>query len=221
MKKLLPLGAALLALSLSANAQEWSLGVGSGPFFFGDFEERRIRVGTPEGGGDPVTLTLSAATRAGALIDIERSFADRWAVRLEGSFTHSSLSIRDESDDDGVHLDAGDLDVTTLALPIVFRINPNGAFRFHLHGGPAMAMYRVSSDDTATTAGETETSNEWGLLYGGGVAWWISDRFAVEANASDITTSSPFEDGDDEELPGVTTKRPHNVHTTLGIRWRF
>lgn len=213
MKKLLPLAAALFALALPATAQDWSLGVGSGPFFFGDFEERRIRVGTPEGGGDPVTLTLSGATRAGALVDIERAFADRWAVRLEGSFTHSELSIRDESSDDGIHLDAGDLDVTTLALPLVFRINPNGAFRFHLHGGPAMAMYRMSSDD------DSERSNEWGVLYGGGVAWWLSEQLAIEANASDITTSSPFED--DEETPGVTAKRPHNVHTTLGVRWRF
>ncbi|HEX2835939.1 MAG TPA: outer membrane beta-barrel protein [Thermoanaerobaculia bacterium] len=217
MKKLLPLAAALLAFTLPATAQNWSLGVGSGPFFFGDFEERRIRVGTPEGGGDPVTLTLSGATRAGALVDLERAFADRWAVRLEGSFTHSELSIRDESSDDGIHLDAGDLDVTTLALPLVFRINPNGAFRIHLHGGPAMAMYRVSADDEDGEA--TETSNEWGVLYGAGVAWWLSDRLAIEANASDITTSSPFEE--DDELPGVTTKRPHNVHTTLGVRWRF
>ncbi|MGN6186224.1 MAG: outer membrane beta-barrel protein [Thermoanaerobaculia bacterium] len=219
MKKLLPATAVLLAITFPATAQNWSLGVGSGPFFFGDFEERRIRVGTPEGGADPVTLTLSAATRAGALVDIEHGFADRWAVRLEGSFTHSKLSIRDESDDDGVHIDSGDLDVTTLALPLVFRINPNGAFRLHLHGGPAMAMYRVKSEATATQPSESETTNEWGVLYGGGVAWWISDQFAIEANASDITTSSPFED--DEDTPGVTTKRPHNVHTTLGIRWKF
>lgn len=213
MKKLLPAALALLALTLPATAQNWSIGVGSGPFVFGDFTERTIRVGTPEGGGDPVTLTLSAATRAGALVDIEREFADRWAARLEGSFTHSELSVRDESNDDGINLEAGGLDVTTLSLPLVFRINPNGALRFHVRGGPAMAMYRIEATD-----GTSETRNEWGLTVGGGAAWWLSERLAIEGNFSDTVTASPFEEQADAD---TDAKRPHNIHTTLGVRWRF
>jgi hypothetical protein len=91
MKKLLPLAAALLAFTLPAAAQNWSVGVHTGPFIFGDFLERRIRVGTPEGGADPVTLTLSAATRAGAMVDIEREFADRWACAWKGRSRNRSF----------------------------------------------------------------------------------------------------------------------------------
>lgn len=219
-KKILPLTAALVLLALPASAQNWSAGIGSGPFVFGDFLERRIRVGTPEGGSDPVVLTLSAATRAGILADVERSFGDRWAVRLSGSFTRSHLSVRDESNDDGISIDRGDFDVSTFALPIVYRINPNGSFRFHVHGGPAMAMYKITTPATTVTEESSETRSEWGLEFGGGVAWWLSDRFAIEGTISDTVTTSPFEE-DEDGTPGVDAKRPHNVHTAVGVRWRF
>jgi opacity protein-like surface antigen len=220
MKKLLPLAAALFVVTLPASAQNWSIGIHTGPFIFGDFLERRIRVGTPEGGADPVTLTLSAATRAGAMVDIEREFADRWGVRLEGTFTRSKLSVRDESDSDGVSIDAGDLDVTTIALPLIFRINSKGSVRFHLHGGPAMAMYHIENPGTSSTVGNTRTLTEWGATVGGGVAWWLNDRFAIEGNFSDTVTASPFEE-QEGTTQGIDAKRPHNIHTTAGLRWRF
>jgi hypothetical protein len=53
------------------------------------------------------------------------------------------------------------------------------------------------------------------------VAWWVSDRFAVEGNISDIVTSSPFDREDFPDVPGFDIPRPHNVHTTVGVRWRF
>jgi len=65
------------------------------------------------------------------------------------------------------------------------------------------------------------TSNEWGVLFGGGVAWWISDRLAIEGNLTDIITTSPFSEMDDDDTPGITVKKPHNVHTTIGVRWRL
>ncbi len=166
-------------------------------------------------------MTLSAATRAGLLVDLERSFAPRWAVRFEGTFTQAPLAV-EQGDDEGVELDAGEVDISTFTLPLVFRINPRGALRFHLMGGPAYALYRIRG--TPNASGITpldKNSGEWGLAAGGGAAWWISDRFAVEGNISDVVTSSPFDREDFPDSPGWTIERPHNVHTTVGVRLRF
>jgi hypothetical protein len=221
MKKILPIAAALFAFALPLAAQNWSVGVGSGPFVFGDFTERHVRVSTPGGTpSDPLVLTLSAATRAGALVDIERSFADRWAVRAEGSFTSSELSVKDGNDDDGIHIDAGDLDVSTFSVPLVFRINPHGTFRGQIYAGPSVAMYKISTVATATQPSQSETHDEWGGTFGAGLSWWLSDRFAIEANASDTVTTSPFEEQEDSSSK-IDAKRPHNIHTALGVRWRF
>jgi opacity protein-like surface antigen len=223
MKKTLTLAAALLAITLPLAAQDWSVGAGSGAFIFGDFVERRLRPTTGETpAGEGVTLTLSAATRAGLAVDVEHGFAPRWAVRLEGTFTSAPLSVKEKGTTGVTPVGAGDMDVTTVMLPLVFRINPRGALRFHIMGGPAYAMYRVQGRANASGISPfDETRSEWGFAAGAGAAWWLSDRFAVEGKAVDISTSSPFHRDDFPDVPGFNIVRPHNVHTTLGVRWKF
>lgn len=219
MKKFLSIAAVMLASTLPASAQNWSFGAATGPFVFGDFVERRIRVGNEQGTSETV-LILGAATRAGLAVDLERSFSERWAVRLEGTFTRAPLSLEADSDGEGAEINQGELDVSTFMLPLIFRINPNGAFRFHLLGGPAAAIYRATAEEgeDPVFAG---TEIEWGFAFGGGVAWWLSDRFALEGNITDTITGSPFEEEDFAGTPRIDIKRPHNVHTTVGLRWRF
>lgn len=223
MKKILTTAAALFALTLplSLSADDWSIGVHSGPFVFGDFVERKVRPSVGGVLGDPVTMTLSAATRAGLAVDVQRDFSKRWGLRLEGTFTRAPLSVKEEGDE-AISLDAGEVDVTTFMLPVVFRINPRGAVRFHIMGGPAHATYRFERQ--ASSGGISvisRTRNEWGAAFGGGVAWWISDRFAIEGTLTDIVTTSPFDRSDFPDIPGYTIPKPHNVHTTAGIRWKF
>jgi opacity protein-like surface antigen len=219
MMKKLTIAALLLASTLPVTAQDWSLGVSSGPFVFGDFYERRVLVGSENPAGEQ-TIVLSADTRAGLAVDLERSLADRWAIRAEGTFTRSPLTITQEGTTGEFELDAGDLDVTTIALPLVFRINPNGSFRFYLLGGPAMAIYKVDSPPN-TQIGLEDTQTEFGVAFGGGVAWWLSDRFAIEAKITDTITTSPLDEDDFSDAPGSDVKNPHNGHGTVGIRWRF
>ncbi len=209
-----------LASALPLTAQNWSIGAGTGPFVFGDFLEREVRI---SGGGTSggATNTLSAGTRAGAAFDIERRINDRWAVRLEGTFTNAPLRLDISGGGDGSELDAGDLDVATFMLPLVFRINRNGAFRFHAMAGPAMAVYRGNPPNAASQPVFEGTQQEWGIAFGGGVGWWLSDRFAIEGNLTDITTTSPFEQDDFPAGERVDIPRTHNVHTTIGVRWMF
>lgn len=220
MKPSLTVAAFLTLFALPLTGQDWSIGAGTGPFVFGDFVERRVRPVNTEGPEAPMELALSAGTRAGLSVDVEHAFAGRWAVRIEGTFTRAPLAIKDDRDE--LELDAGEIDVATLMVPIVFRINPRGAIRFHVMAGPAYAMYKTS---TAATSGgispSDRTSNEWGIAFGGGAAWWLSDRFAFEGSLSDTITTSPFSEMDDDETPGITVKKPHNVHTTIGVRWRL
>src|SRR6185295_2448443 len=113
--------------------------------------------------------------------DVEHSFAPRWGVRLEGTFTHAPLSVKEKGTTGDTPVGAGDMDVTTVMLPLVFRINPRGALRFHIMGGPAYAMYRVKGRANASGISPLdETRSEWGFAAGAGAAWWLSDRFAVE-----------------------------------------
>lgn len=209
-------------LALPAGAQQWSIGVGSGAFVFGDFVERRLRPASGAGSAGTVTMVLTAETSAGLAVDIERQFAPRWAVRLEGAFTSSNLAVGEQGDSDSVTIDAGEMDVITVAVPLVFRINPRGAFRFHIMGGPAYASYRIGGrSNVSGIVPIAETRSEWGIVGGGGVAWWVSDRFAIEGNITDIATSSPFDREDFPDVPGFNIPKPHNVHTTVGARWRF
>lgn len=221
MKKKLTIPFLLLAFALPAAAQNWSIGVRSGAFVFGDFVERRLRPASGDTGEEPVTYTLSAETRPGLAVDLERQLGERWAFRLEGTFTTSPLTFEDSSEN-GTDIRSGDIDVTTFTVPIVFRINPNGAFRFHLMAGPAYAMYKFEPPDRITPITVAErTRNEWGAMAGGGITWHVSERFGIEGSISDIVTTSPFDEGDTENLPGFDIPKPHNIHTTVGIRYRF
>ncbi|HEX8171880.1 MAG TPA: outer membrane beta-barrel protein [Thermoanaerobaculia bacterium] len=224
MKKAFVAAALLTALALPAAAQNWSLGARTGAFVFGDFIERKLRQpGVPPSGGAVTTSTLSAKTRPGLSVDLERVLGSRWAFRAEGTFTHAPLAIKSEGSSSGTELEAGDLDVTTLAVPIVFRINRNGAFRFHLLAGPAYAMYRINGRAPAGAPVNVsdETRSEWGAMAGLGLGWQLSNRFALEGEISDTVTTSPFREDVPDDIPGFKVPTPHNVHTTVGIRYRF
>lgn len=220
MKKNLTIPLLLMVCTLPAAAQNWSVGARTGAFIFGDFIERRVQTV----GGGPAgisTLTLSAAIRPGLSVDLERRLGDRWGVRVEGTFTRSPLTVKDTSED-GTDLRSGEVDVTTFSLPIVFRINTGGAFRFHLLGGPAHVIYRFEAPDRAERIAFADvTRSEWGYIYGGGVAWQLSERFGIEGAISDTVTDSPFDESDVPPVPGFTFPEAHNVHTTVGVRYRF
>jgi len=136
---------ALLFFALVATplcADEWSIGGGVGPFVFGHFVERTVRLGTETDGATNRTR-LSAGTRAGVAADVERDL-NRWlALRLEASWVGAPLRIKSANGDQGTNIDAGRLNLTTFVLPLVIRINPNGTFRFHVMGGPAYAFYNI------------------------------------------------------------------------------
>src|SRR6476469_7500660 len=141
-KKFLPLLLCLIAYP--AAAQDWSFGAGIGPFVFGDFVRRTLITGSEDPSGQQTT-TLSAKTRPGISVDLERNLGgDRFAIRLEGAFTNAPLAVKGTSGSGGVALDAGKLRVTTLTAPLVLRLNPRGTFRFHVMGGPAYAAYDIT-----------------------------------------------------------------------------
>jgi hypothetical protein len=215
-----------LVLCAPLAAQEWSFGVASGPFLFGKFAERSQIVGSES---DRVVLktSLSATTRAGLEIDLERRLNDYFAVRGQASFTDAPLTLKTKGGgtSSGAQLAAGQIRVTTFILPVVVQLNPHGAIRFHLLGGPAYANY-----DFRRTAGQSSGSTivvgsrgRFGGAAGAGVAWWWNDRFAVEGQIVDIVTASPLDDTD-FTTPLARTQhisKPQNVHTTVGIRYRF
>lgn len=201
-------------------AQDWSLGVSTGPFVFGHFAERKIRVGT-EIGSSVTTITTSAATRPGLSVDLEHVLTPALSVRLGGTFTEAPLSVRSRRGDNSVSLDAGKIDVGTFALPLIWNINRSGAFRFHLGAGPAYALYHIRRQTGGTPLFEG-TRPRWGAVAQGGVAFQWSHRFAVEGAISDVVTSSPL---NRDDFPagsvGLDIPRPNNIHTTVGVRYRF
>jgi len=211
----------MLLATLPASAQSWSLGVGTGGFKFGDFAVRTVRAGN-EGGGGPVTRSrLTAATRAGLVVDFERSFNDRFALRLQGTFTESPLKVKPDSGS-GVVLSAGDVDVTTITAPLIINLNPHGRLRLHIKGGPAYAIYHIGDSPTATTRTPFEgTRSRFGAMAGAGVVWWWSSRFGVEGEIIDIVTSSPLRRTDFVGAGTISIPRPQNEHATIGIRWRI
>lgn len=221
MKKILLPLLFLLTFTSRLAAQNWSVGVHTGPFVFGDLVERTFRLGNEGPSGEAETTVLTAATRPGLGVDFERNFGSRWAIRFEGAFTRSPLAVG-STDDEQFEIEAGQLDVATFMAPIVFRINRNGSLRFHLMAGPAYAAYRIERERANTTIPVFEgTRAEWGLAVGGGVAWHLSERLAVEGNLVDIATKSPFREEDFLTPRGLDIPETHNVHTTVGLRYRF
>ena len=221
MRKILPVTAVSLVLAVPSFVG-WSVGAGAGPFVFGMFAERTTKISN-EGGEVISRSRLSAATRLGGTADVEHSIGDRFAVRLEASWTRAPMRIK-SSGGTGVSFDAGHASVTTVALPILFTLNPHGTFRFHVGAGPAYGFYEM----TARKGGGVSlplfdgTRGRWGATAGGGIEWWLSDRFAVEAEGTDIVTSSPFRRADfGTQFGGLKIPKTHNVHTTAGIRYRF
>jgi hypothetical protein len=224
MRKIL-LTAFLISIStiVPALADAWSIGVGTGPFVFGYFAERSTRIVT-DSGSTTTRTRLSAATRPGGAADIERSFNGWLAVRLDAAWTRAPMKIK-SGDGSGISFDAGHANITTVTLPLVVTLNRHGAFRFHLAAGPAYAFYTMKG---RTGGGGTlplfdGTRGRLGGTAGGGVAWWLSDRFAVEGAASDTVTPSPFRRADfgSSTFGGLKIPETHNVHSTVGIRYRF
>ena len=221
-KTLLAIGV-LILISAVGRGESWSIGAGTGPFIFGHFAERTVTV-MNETGMAPSKTRLSAATRPGAVADIERDFADRWAIRLEVTWARAPLRIKSASGNQGVTLDAGHVNVTAIAAPLIFRINARRALRFELLGGPAYALYNVHrrAGGGVTAPLFEGTRGRWGGAAGAGAAWWWSPHFAVEGRVQDIVTSSPFRATDIVASgKGVHIPKPQNGHTTVGIRYRF
>lgn len=205
-------------------AQDWAVSAAAGPFVFGDFAETKERIRLPGGGeGSEVTHTLSADTRAGFAFGIERSFNQRLSLRLEGTFTEAPLSIKGGPDNDAVSLDIADLSVTTFALPFVFRINRGGRLRPFVFAGPALAMYEMQPNTlTGLVPLFSGTREKWGVVAGGGLEWWWSNRFGVRGSISDLLTESPLERSDFTGPPSsLEIKDVHNLHSNVGIALRF
>lgn len=123
-----------------------------------------------------------------------------------------------------MNLDAGHIGVTTIVVPLVVNLN-RGDFRLHLLAGPAYALYHGNARAGGGTGFPifSGTRGRAGGVAGAGAAWWWSNRFGVEGEVSDIVTSSPFREQDVTPAPtkGIHILRPKNVHTTIGIRYRF
>src|SRR5947207_887423 len=84
----------MLLATLPAAADGWSIGAGTGPFVFGKFAVRSVRASTEQPGSQVSKLELTAATRPGLVVDVERDFNDRFALRLQGTFTESPLAVK-------------------------------------------------------------------------------------------------------------------------------
>jgi hypothetical protein len=217
----LRLAAALLLATAPLHAQNWSLGVGAGPFVFGRFVERSSTVGT-ETGSTTITSRLSAATRPGIAADVERDFGRWLGVRAGAAWTYAPLRIKG-SGGSGVTTDAGHIGVTTIVVPLVLNLN-RGDFRVHLMAGPAYALYHGNGRGGGGTGFPlfSGTRGRVGGMAGGGVAWWWSNRFGIEGEISDTVTASPFRTEDvATSSKGVRIVKPENVHTTVGIRYKF
>jgi len=215
--------AALALACVRAHGEGWSIGAGTGPFIFGGFAERSITI-MNEGGTGTTRSRLSAATRPGAVVDLERDLGDRFAFGIQGTWTEAPLRIKSATGNQGVTLDAGHVRVTTFVAPVVLRINPRGTFRFHLLAGPAYAIYNVRrrAAGGVTAPLFDGTRGRWGGAAGAGVGWWWRPRFAVEWQVEDIVTSSPFRATDIAPSgQKVHIPKPQNGHTSVGIRYRF
>lgn len=220
MAKILQSALPLMLLStLPAMAQDWSLGAGTGPFAFGKFAVRTLRPSTEQPGTQLAKVEMTAAVRPGAVFDVQHDFNDRFALRLQATFTESPLAVKPESGG-GVSLSAGHVDVTTMTLPLLINLNPHGRFRFHIKGGPAYALYHIKRESPSRGPFQG-TRGRWGGAAGAGVIWWWSSRFGVEGEVLDIVTSSPLKKSDFVGSGSISIPKPQNEHVTIGVRWRF
>lgn len=223
MKKIFLALATVAALPvLPVHAQSWSLGAGAGPFVFGNFVERSFRVSN-EGSSSTIKTSLSAKARPGVTVDLERQLNDTFSFRLRGTFVDTPLAI-DGGASGGVAIESSKVDVTTLSVPFVFQLSRRGAIRFHVMGGPAYAMYKIrrQGGEESGLGVFSGSRNRFGVMAGAGVDWWLSNRFALEGEVADIATSSPFERSDyPAGTSGLSIKRPNNIHTSGGLRYRF
>lgn len=215
---------AALSLAPPAIAQDWGIGAGTGGFLFGDLVRIRSEVETELEELESEQV-LSAATRAGGQIHLARFLGERWSIRADATFVRSPLSLETESDGDGgLVLEAGDLDVTTVSLAAAFRFNGGGNLRPLIFAGPVWASYKIRPDEaTGAPPIFRGSRQEWGGVLGAGLEWWISDRFAIRAEISDIVTTSPFRKEDFASVsPGdLEINETHNIHTVAGVMWRF
>lgn len=207
-----------------AAAQEWGIGFSSGPFIFGDFAERTSRITDSLGNTVEVTSSLSAETRAGGMVHLERFFNDRFSVRADATFTRAPLAVSTERDnEDPVALTVGEMDATTIALTGAMRFNRGGRLRPFLFAGPAYVMYDFDRDDDSGAIPIFEGArNRFAVVGGAGAEWWWSDRFAIRGELSDTYSEAPLEASDfGPAAERIEIKRPHHIHTTLGLTYRF
>ncbi|HEU5163856.1 MAG TPA: outer membrane beta-barrel protein [Thermoanaerobaculia bacterium] len=211
----------LLAVPLAAG--DWGIGAGSGAFLFGDFARFRSTVGT-ELSTVETEEVLAASTRPGLQIHLERFAGARWSIRSDATIVRAPLSVGASGDEDGVSLDIGDLDVLTVSLAAAFRFNRDGRLRPFLYAGPVWAQFAIREDEeTGVRPIFDDSRDELGAVAGAGLEWWVSERFAIRGEISDIVTPSPFEESDFEGIEGQHVEIPdaHNIHTVVGVTWRF
>jgi hypothetical protein len=208
------------------HADGWSLGAGTGPFIFGKFAERTQGIRNEENTA-VLHSTLSAATRPGASADLNLDLARRVSLRADVTWTRAPLRLESRGGS-GVTLTAGDVHVTSLAVPLVFHLITGGAFELSLLGGPAAAHYQLHRSAQAPTSLPLFTSGRTRLggMAGASLAWWLSRRFAIEGQLTDTVTASPFRRENIASSSGLTAAsvsipKTENVHTTVGIRYRF
>lgn len=219
----LPLLLLLAAIAPPAAAADWGFGAGSGAFLFGDLVRFESTVGTEQSTIETAE-ELAAATRPGLQVHVERFLGERWSIRSDATLVRAPLTVRAPGGDDGVSLDVGDLDVVTVSLAATIRLNRQGRLRPFLYAGPVWARFAMrDEEETGVEPIFEETREEIGGVAGAGVEWWISERFAVRGEISDIVTPSPFRESDFRGIEGqrIEIEDAHNIHTVVGLTWRF
>jgi len=220
------LASAFLVSPLFATAGDWTIGASAGPFVFGRFAKSEFTIVNGES-TVRITTSLTAKTRAGLLLDLERRFNDRVSIRFDAGINEAPIATTtddDDTPDDGVSLDVGEIRVITLAIPLVFRFNRAGTFRPYILAGPAWALYDFHPDESTRSVPIFEgTRGRLGATAGLGLDWWLNDRVAIFGQTADIYTRSPLSPDD---FAGPRPRRfsienPHNVHTTVGLRYSF
>lgn len=217
-----------LVVSADAWASDWTIGAATGPFVFGHFAERSVTIGSGET-RRRIRYALSAETRPGVKLGLQRDFNDRVSMRLEGSFVNAPLAIKTGSDSDRPASETGSLQiarmrVTSVALPLVVRINRRGALRPFLGGGPTFVMYETERrSQSALLPLFAGKRSQAGLDLIVGIEWSISRSFSLEGDLRDSITRSPFRKEDLQTSPALSRGLPsvHNLHSTIGLRYRF